>query len=71
MVINYIYLAITISGSSSKDMAIRKINGAGRVHIIMYSMFEALGIAVLSFFEAVVLIEFQFYDKQPNKTGFE
>ena len=52
VIINYINLSSAISGSRIKEIAIRKINGAGRRHIIKRVLLEALGVAVISFRDA-------------------
>ena len=57
VIINYINLSTAISGSRMKEIAIRKVNGAGREQIIKQVLLEALGVAVISFIIALFLMK--------------
>ena len=56
VMINYINLSTAISGSRMKEISIRKVNGADRNHIIGQILFESIGIAIVSYFIALLFI---------------
>ncbi len=57
VIINYVNLATLISGGRIKEIAIRKINGAGRFQIISQVVFEALVTVLVSFGIALLVID--------------
>ncbi|MCD4676980.1 MAG: ABC transporter permease, partial [Desulfobacula sp.] len=57
VIINYINLSTLIAGGRIKEIAIRKINGATRFHIIKQVLLEALGTVLISFLLAWLVIE--------------
>jgi len=57
VMVNYINLSTAISGSRIKEIAIRKVNGAGRIQIIKQILFETLGVVFISFIIALSIIE--------------
>ena len=56
VIVNYINLSTAISSSRMKEISIRKVNGADRKHIIGQILLESIGIAVLSYFIALLII---------------
>jgi putative ABC transport system permease protein len=57
IIINYINLTTAIAGNRQREIAIRKINGANQFQIIMQIMSEAVGVALISFIMAILIIE--------------
>ena len=57
VIINYINLSTLIAGGRIKEIAIRKIYGAKRYHIIQQVLLEALGTVLISFLIALLVIE--------------
>lgn len=57
VVINYINLFVAISSSKIKPIAIKKVLGATRNKIIKQFIFEALGVSIISYIIAILLIE--------------
>ena len=57
VIINYINLSTSISGSRIKEFAIKKVHGAKRIQIIKQLLLESIGVALISFFVALVMIE--------------
>jgi putative ABC transport system permease protein len=57
VIVNYINLSTAISGSRIKEMAIQKIIGANRIRIITQYIFESIGVAIISFICALLIIE--------------
>lgn len=57
IIINYINLFIAISSNKLKSLAIKKILGASRLQIINQFILESLGLSIISFFLAVIIIK--------------
>ncbi|MCB0844867.1 MAG: ABC transporter permease [Bacteroidetes bacterium] len=60
IIINYINLSTAISVNKVKEIAIRKIHGAKQSQIVKQILVESTGMAILSFFMAIFLIELAF-----------
>lgn len=56
VIINYINLSTAISGNRVKEIAVRKINGAGQIQIIKQIIAEAIGTALISYLISALLV---------------
>jgi putative ABC transport system permease protein len=57
VIINYINLSTAISGNRIKEITIQKVNGAKRIQIIKQFLFESIGVVVITFVIALLMIE--------------
>lgn len=57
VIINYINLSTAIAANRMKEFAIRKVNGATRAQIIRQNILETLGLIIVSYMLALLLVE--------------
>ncbi|MBI9033160.1 MAG: ABC transporter permease [Bacteroidales bacterium] len=57
VIINYVNLSTLIAGGRTKEIALRKINGATRFNIVQQALFEALFMILIAFVIAFIILE--------------